>query len=99
MTHPNTFPKLHNQDQPAVEVPNGGRSAKGWRDLGVRPAGLVPSAAASGAGDCLTDPGVSHTRIAEAFRPSRDIPAVDGVPLAAQGEIRWSGMDSLKRLL
>lgn len=82
-----------------TQVRKGCRIAKAFREMGVRPHGVVRIDSASGVGDWAKDPEASQERIAETFRQAADIAADHGERLAAEGEICWGGMHSWKTMV
>jgi hypothetical protein len=75
------------------------RIAKGLRELGCRPYGVVRIDSACGVTDWAQDPEGNQTRIAQTFREACDVAESFGERLAAEGEICWGGMHSWKRML
>jgi sugar phosphate isomerase/epimerase len=67
------------------------------RDIGIRKYGVVRIDSAASPSDWATDPAGNTKRIAETFRQACDIAEQFGERLAAEGEICWGGMHSVKR--
>src|SRR5438270_5170792 len=70
---------------------------KKLRDIGIRRYGIVRIDSATGPGDWAKDPAGNTKKIAETFRKAADIAEDYGERLAAEGEICWGGMQSVKR--
>ena len=66
-------------------------------DLGVRRYGIVRIDSAASPAEWAKDPGANTRKIAETFRQAADIAEDIGEKLAAEGEICWGGMHSVKR--
>ena len=75
------------------------RIASRFRELGVRPYGIVRIDSASSVSAWSRDPEGSQEKIARTFRYACDIAGGYGERLAAEGEICWGGMHSWKRML
>jgi sugar phosphate isomerase/epimerase len=71
--------------------------AKKLRDNGIRKYGVVRIDSASSPSDWAKDPAGSTKKIAETFRQACDVAEQFGERLAAEGEICWGGMHSVKR--
>ena len=71
--------------------------AKKLRDNGVRKYGVVRIDSAASPSDWAKDPSGNTKRIAETFRQACDVAEGFGERLAAEGEICWGGMHSVKR--
>jgi len=71
--------------------------AKKLRDNGVRRYGVVRIDSAASPSDWATDPAGNTRKIAETFREACDVAEQFGERLAAEGEICWGGMHSVKR--
>jgi sugar phosphate isomerase/epimerase len=71
--------------------------AKKLRDIGIRKYGVVRIDSAASPSDWAKDPAVNTKRIAETFRQACDVAEEFGERLAAEGEICWGGMHSVKR--
>jgi sugar phosphate isomerase/epimerase len=71
--------------------------AKKLRDTGVRKYGVVRIDSAASPSDWATDPAGNTRKIAETFREACDVAEQFGERLAAEGEICWGGMHSVKR--
>jgi len=82
-----------------IQVQKGCRIARRLRELGVRPYGAVRLDSACGVSDWLADPLENTKRIADTFRQACDIAEGYGERLAAEGEICWGGMHSLKSMV
>jgi sugar phosphate isomerase/epimerase len=72
---------------------------KKLNDLGIRRYGIVRIDSAAGPADWAADPAGNTKKIAETFRQAADIAEDHGERLAAEGEICWGGMHSVKRNL
>jgi sugar phosphate isomerase/epimerase len=70
---------------------------KKLNDLGIRRYGVVRIDSASSPGDWAKDPAGNTKKIADTFRKAADIAEDFGERLAAEGEICWGGMHSVKR--
>ncbi len=70
---------------------------KRLRDLGIRRYGIVRIDSAAGPSDWAADPAGNTKKIADTFRQAADIAQDYGERLAAEGEICWGGMHSVKR--
>jgi sugar phosphate isomerase/epimerase len=75
------------------------RIAGKFRELGVRPYGVVRIDSATSVDAWSHDPEGSQERIARTFRDACDIAEEYDEKLAAEGEICWGGMHSWKRML
>ena len=71
--------------------------AKKLRDNGIRKYGVVRIDSAASPSDWAKDPAGNTTKIAETFRQACDVAEQFGERLAAEGEICWGGMHSVKR--
>ncbi len=69
---------------------------KTLRDIGIRTYGVIRIDSAAGPSDWAKDPAGSTRKIAETFRQACDIAEDYGERLAAEGEICWGGMHSVK---
>ena len=67
------------------------------RNLGIRQYGIVRIDSATGPGEWAKDPGGNTKKIADTFRKAADVAEEYGERLAAEGEICWGGMQSVKR--
>jgi sugar phosphate isomerase/epimerase len=67
------------------------------RTLGIRKYGIVRIDSASSPADWAKDPSGNTKKIAETFRKAAAIAEESGERLAAEGEICWGGMQSVKR--
>ena len=67
------------------------------KDLGIRQYGIIRIDSAASPADWATDPAGNTKRIAETFRQAADVAEQYGERLAAEGEICWGGMHSVKR--
>jgi sugar phosphate isomerase/epimerase len=67
------------------------------RDLGIRKYGVIRIDSAASPSEWAKDPAGSTRKIAETFRQSADVAEQFGERLAAEGEICWGGMHSVKR--
>jgi sugar phosphate isomerase/epimerase len=68
-------------------------------DLGVRRYGVIRIDSAASPADWAKDPAANTKKIADTFRKAADIAESTGERLAAEGEICWGGMHSVKRNL
>jgi sugar phosphate isomerase/epimerase len=75
------------------------RIAKGLRDLGIRPHGVVRIDSACGVTEWDKDPKGNTKRIIETFKEAAKVAKAHGEKLAAEGEICWGGMHSWKYML
>lgn len=82
-----------------TQVLKGCRIAKELRELGVRPHGAVRIDSACGVSEWSANPLEGTKRIADSFRKACDIAEDHGERLAAEGEICWGGMHSLKSMV
>ncbi len=87
------------QEQFLTQVRKGCRIAKVFRELGIRPEGVVRIDSAVDPGTWAEDPEASQARIADTFRKACAIAEDHGERLAAEGEICWGGMHSWKRMV
>src|SRR6476660_8116632 len=67
------------------------------RDIGIRKYGVVRIDSAASPSEWAKDPAGSTKKIAETFRQACDVAEQYGERLAAEGEICWGGMHSVKR--
>ena len=81
------------------QVLKGCHIAAKFREMGVRPHGVVRIDSASSVTEWDRDPEGSTKRIAETFRQACDVAEDFGERLAAEGEICWGGMHSWKAML
>ena len=82
-----------------VQVRKACRIAKKFRELGVRPHGVVRIDSSVDPASWAADP-VANTRlIAQTFREACDVAADYGEWLAAEGEICWGGMHGWKSMI
>jgi sugar phosphate isomerase/epimerase len=81
------------------QVRKGCRIAEKFRQLGVRPYGVVRIDSACGVDPWLADPAGNQKRIAETFREACTIAEGFGERLAAEGEVCWGGMHSWKHMV
>jgi sugar phosphate isomerase/epimerase len=70
---------------------------KKLRALGIRPYGIIRIDSASSPAEWAKDPAGNTKRIAETFKQACDVAEGYGERLAAEGEICWGGMHSVKR--
>jgi sugar phosphate isomerase/epimerase len=70
---------------------------KRLRELGIRKYGVIRIDSAASPGEWAKDPAGNTRRIADTFRKAADIAEGHGERLAAEGEICWGGMHSVKR--
>jgi sugar phosphate isomerase/epimerase len=68
-------------------------------DLGVRRYGVIRIDSAASPAEWAKDPAGNTRKIADTFRKAADIAESTGERLAAEGEICWGGMHSVKRNL
>jgi sugar phosphate isomerase/epimerase len=73
--------------------------ARRFRELGVRPYGIVRIDSASSVDGWSRDPAGNQEKIAGTFRDACEIAGEYGERLAAEGEICWGGMHSWKRMV
>jgi sugar phosphate isomerase/epimerase len=81
------------------QVRKGCRMAKRFKELGVRPDGVVRIDSAVDPGTWAQDPAANTERIAATFREACTIAEDHGEKLAAEGEICWGGMHSWRTML
>jgi sugar phosphate isomerase/epimerase len=70
---------------------------KKLRDLGIRKYGVIRIDSAASPSDWARDPTANTKKIADTFRKAADVAEEYGERLAAEGEICWGGMHSVKR--
>ncbi len=70
---------------------------KKLKDIGVRKYGVIRIDSASSPAEWAKDPAGNTKKIADTFRQACDIAEEYGERLAAEGEICWGGMHSVKR--
>jgi sugar phosphate isomerase/epimerase len=70
---------------------------KKLREIGVRKYGVIRIDSASSPAEWAKDPAGNTKKIADTFRQACDIAEEYGERLAAEGEICWGGMHSVKR--
>jgi sugar phosphate isomerase/epimerase len=70
---------------------------KKLKDTGVRTYGVIRIDSAASPSEWATDPAGNTKKIADTFRQACDIAEQYGERLAAEGEICWGGMQSVKR--
>jgi sugar phosphate isomerase/epimerase len=70
---------------------------KKLKDLGVRKYGVIRIDSAASPAEWAKDPAGNTKKIADTFRQACDIAEQYGERLAAEGEICWGGMHSVKR--
>ncbi len=70
-----------------------------WKEIGMRPSGVIRIDSAAGVADWAKDPTGNSKKIVETFQKACDIAADYGEKLAAEGEICWGGMHSWKHML
>jgi sugar phosphate isomerase/epimerase len=73
------------------------RIGKKLRDLGIRKYGVIRIDSSTSPADWAKDPAANTKTIAETFRRAADVAEEHGERLAAEGEICWGGMHSVKR--
>lgn len=81
------------------QVRKGCRIASKFRELGVRPYGVVRIDSAGGVTDWDKDPKGNTQRIIATFKEAAKVAKDHGERLAAEGEICWGGMHSWKYML
>jgi len=81
------------------QVQKGCRIAKKFRELGVRPHGVVRIDSACGVTDWDKDPKGNTKRIIATFKEAAKVAKDHGERLAAEGEICWGAMHSWKWML
>ncbi len=81
------------------QVRKGCRIARFWREMGVRPYGVVRIDSAGGPDAWYADPAGSTKKIIETFREACKVAEDHGERLAAEGEVCWAGMHSWKAML
>jgi sugar phosphate isomerase/epimerase len=81
------------------QVRKGCRIAAQFRNLGIRPDGIVRIDSACSVSDWEKDPVGNTKRIARTFRQACDVAEDYGERLAAEGEICWGGMHSWKEMV
>lgn len=81
------------QEKFLTQVRKGCRIAKAFRDLGIRPYGVVRIDSAASPSEWVSRPDAQQ-RIADTFSKACDIAEEFGERLAAEGEICWGGMHS-----
>jgi sugar phosphate isomerase/epimerase len=79
------------------QVRKGCRIARTLCELGIRPYGVVRIDSACGVGEWAADPDGNQKKIARTFKEAAKIARDFGERLAAEGEICWGGMHSVKR--
>src|SRR6185436_16931509 len=67
------------------------------RALGIRTSGIIRIDSAASPSEWAKDPAGNTKKIAETFSQAADIAESTGERLAAEGEICWGGMHSVKR--
>ena len=87
------------QEQFLTQVRKACRIARALRELGVRPYGVVRIDSACSPSQWAADPQANTRRIAGTFRKACDIAEEFGEQLAAEGEICWGGMHSMRRMV
>jgi sugar phosphate isomerase/epimerase len=73
------------------------RIGRKLRELGVRQYGVIRIDSAASPADWARDPAGNTKKIAETFRRAADVAEEHGERLAAEGEICWGGMHSVRR--
>jgi sugar phosphate isomerase/epimerase len=81
------------------QVRKGCRIAAKFRELGVRPHGVVRMDSACGVTDWDKDPKGNTKKIAATFKEAGKVARDFGERMAAEGEICWGGMHSWKYML
>src|SRR6188472_843893 len=85
------------REQFVEQVRKACRIAEKLRQLGARSYGVVRIDSAAGCDPWYADPAGNQKKIAETFRQAADVAEGFGERLAAEGEICWGGMHSVKR--
>src|SRR5688572_15403141 len=70
---------------------------KKLKDLGIRTYGVIRIDSAASPSEWAKDPSGNTKKIADTFRKAADVAEGHGERLAAEGEICWGGMHSVKR--
>ena len=70
---------------------------KTLRNVGIRNYGVIRIDSSASPSDWAADPKGNTTKIAETFQQAADVAEAYGERLAAEGEICWGGMHSVKR--
>lgn len=73
------------------------RIGKKLKELGIRKYGVIRIDSAASPADWAKDPAGNTKTIAETFRRAADVAEEHGERLAAEGEICWGGMHSVRR--
>ena len=73
------------------------RIGRKLRELGIRSYGVIRIDSSAGPAEWAKDPAGNTRKIAETFRRAADVAEEHGERLAAEGEICWGGMHSVKR--
>jgi len=81
------------------QVRKGCRIAEFWREMGVRPYGVVRIDSACGPDAWYDDPAGSTRKIIDTFKEACKVAEDHGERLAAEGEVCWAGMHSWKAML
>ncbi len=81
------------QEKFLTQVRKGCRIAKAFREMGIRPYGVVRIDSAASPSEWVSHPDAQQ-RIADTFSKACDIAEEFGERLAAEGEICWGGMHS-----
>lgn len=87
------------RDQFLQQVRKACRIASRFRELGIRPNGIVRIDSSCSPHDWAKDPVANTKLIAQTFREACDIAADFGESLAAEGEICWGGMHGWKAMV
>ena len=82
-----------------LQVRKSCKMGKRFRELGVRPDGVVRIDSACDPGTWAKDPKANTDRIAATFREACTIAEDHGETLAAEGEICWGGMHSWRKMI
>ncbi len=86
------------REQFLTQVRKGCRIAQKFREMGIRPHGIVRIDSAVDPGTWSADP-EGTDKIADTFNKAADIASDHGERLAAEGEICWGGMHSWKEMV
>ncbi|HJQ78642.1 MAG TPA: TIM barrel protein [Lacipirellulaceae bacterium] len=87
------------QKQFLTQVRKACRIARALHELGIRPYGVVRIDSACSPSQWAPDPKRNTQRIADTFRKACDVADEFGEKLAAEGEICWGGMHSMRRMV
>lgn len=82
-----------------TQVRKGCTIAKQFREMGIRPYGVVRIDSGMSTADWVKDPEAHQSKIADTFKAACDIAEEYDERLAAEGEICWGGMHSWKKMV